>query len=82
MQNKFGSAPHLGIYPRDMKERDKYDKDGDAITINQSQFSFGPPEIQEKFVKNQFTEEEMKKYREYRKKWFTTAKNLDTSHGP
>jgi MoaA/NifB/PqqE/SkfB family radical SAM enzyme len=82
MQNKFGSAPHLGIYPRDIEEREKFDKDGDSITINQSQFSFGPPEIQKKFVESQFNHEELKRYKEYREKWFTSAKNLDISQGP
>ena len=49
MENKFGSAKEIGLYPREEFEKNKWDKYNDLVTVNESQYSFGDDALQNEF---------------------------------
>ena len=83
MNNKFGSDKSIGIYPREETQKNNWDKKNDMVTVNESQYSYGNEEIQNKFFDNlNTTEEDKKTYKFYRSEWYRRAKKFDPGPAP
>ena len=83
MNNKFGSDKSIGIYPREETQKNNWDKKNDMVTVNESQYSYGNEEIQNKFFDNlNTTEEDKKAYKFYRSEWYRRAKKFDPGPAP
>ena len=81
MENKFGSAKEIGLYPREESEKNKWDKYNDLV-MNESQYSFGDDALQKNFMIILCYSEEKKKYLFYRSEWYRRAKQFDYGKAP
>ena len=83
MSEKFGSAKSLGIYPREESQKNIWDKKNDMVTVNESQYSFGSEEIQNRFFDNLTKSSSDKEtYKLYRSEWYRRAKEFDPGPAP
>ena len=83
MSEKFGSAKSIGIYPREESYKNIWDKKNDMVTVNESQFSFGSEEIQNRFFENLTNlSSDKKAYKFYRSEWYRRAKEFDSGPAP
>ncbi len=85
MENKFGSAKEIGLYPREEFEKNKWDKYNDLVTVNESQYSFGDDALQKDFSNSivaNYSDEQKEKYKFYRSEWYRRAKQFDHGSAP
>ncbi len=72
-----------GIRAREEDLKRKWSGVADRIPVNDSQYSFDNAEREQAFIRAQFpTEQEMRRYTEYREEWYRRAKESDPGDAP
>jgi MoaA/NifB/PqqE/SkfB family radical SAM enzyme len=83
MTSKFGSAKEIGIFPREEAEKVKWENYNDMVTVNESQYSFGGEDIQQKFFESLVrSKNDKERYKFYRSEWYRRAKEFDPTEAP
>lgn len=71
------------IRPREEELKRKWQGAAEQIPVNPQQYSFDPPEREQRFIAAQFpSDEEMRRYRWYREEWYRRAKEYDPGEAP